>query len=170
MQVRLRRGAEKPIDIFNVHSPASRRFPLTATVRSHVLSWLYDYAGPRTIIGGDLNSSLPSLDAKWRHLGVDYHYEDGYYHGDVTCTIGLRASSLPCSIVLASKAHRMCLLTVKNEATKEGMARAHTLAGASRPPSSASPGEKPEEACAEKPPSARKAVALPLHRIKASEC
>ena len=55
-------SVDKPIDLYNVHSPASKKHPLVPTVRQDILTWFLPNARPRAIIGGDFNSSLPSLD------------------------------------------------------------------------------------------------------------
>ena len=53
LQVVVKGSAGKPIDIYNVHSPASRERPLVLTAREHVLQWFARNAGTQTLIGGD---------------------------------------------------------------------------------------------------------------------
>ena len=55
-------SVDNPIDLYNVHSPASKKHPLVPTVRQDILTWFLPNARPRAIIGEDFNSSLPSLD------------------------------------------------------------------------------------------------------------
>ena len=62
LQVALKDSVAKPIDIYNVHSPASKKHPLIATVRQDILKWFRLNVKSCALIGGDLNSSLPSLD------------------------------------------------------------------------------------------------------------
>ena len=122
VRVKVRGSSEKPIDIFNVHSPASKEYPLDSTVRSHVLRWLYDHAGPCTIIGGDLNTSLYSLDGEWKDSRIAYHYTADHKRGDIICTLGLKAVSVKCDIEQATSAHRLCLVMVDEEATDKSNA------------------------------------------------
>ena len=117
LQVVVKGSAGKPIDIYNVHSPASRERPLVLTVREHVLQWFARNAGTQALIGGDLNSSLPSLDAGFKHYSeFHYCYEAGHFHGDLVIAKGLDAVSTPCEVTSTSKAHKMVVVMVTMEA------------------------------------------------------
>ena len=117
LQVVVKGSAGKPIDIYNVHSPASRERPLVLTVREHVLQWFARNAGTQALIGGDLNSSLPSLDAGFKHYPeFHYCYEAGHLHGDLVIAKGLDAVSTPCEVTSTSKAHKMVVVMVTMEA------------------------------------------------------
>ena len=84
-------------------------------MRGDILRWFVDNAGTRALIGGDLNSSLASLDAGFQHQDdVHYCYEHDCFHGDVMIAKGLpSAESMACDIVSTSKAHRMCIVQVR---------------------------------------------------------
>ena len=117
LQVVVKGSAGKPIDIYNVHSPASRERRLVLTVREHVLQWFARNAGTQALIGGDLNSSLPSLDAGFKHYPeFHYCYEAGHLHGDLVIAKGLDAVSTPCEVTSTSKAHKMVVVMVTMEA------------------------------------------------------
>ena len=116
LRVRMKDSAAKPIDLYNVHSPSSKRHPLTASVRADILLWFAVNAGNRALIGGDLNSSKPSLDAGFKHLrDVHYCYEENHHHGDLVVAKGTAAESTECLIDSTSDAHRMCVVLVPLE-------------------------------------------------------
>ena len=115
VQVSFRNSAEKPIDLFNVHAPSSKKRPLPAFVRAQMLEWFVEHSGDRALIGGDLNSSLLTLDAGF-HADPDIHYcyEENHKHGDVVVAKGLAtAESVACDISATSDAHRMCVVRVE---------------------------------------------------------
>jgi len=117
LQVVVKGSAGKPIDIYNVHSPDSGERPLVLTAREHVLQWFARNAGTQALIGGDLNSSLPSLDAGFKHYPeFHYCYEAGHLHGDLVIAKGLDAVSTPCEVTSTSKAHKMVVVMVTMEA------------------------------------------------------
>ena len=102
------------INIFNVHSPASNRRPLSPRVREHVLRWSVMNAGSRAVIGGDLNSSKQSLDDGFKHEhDIRYCHEADHLHGDLVIAKGLDADSMTCDIGSTSTVHRMCIVQVK---------------------------------------------------------
>ena len=82
-------------------------------MRKDILNWFLLNAGPRFIIGGDLNSSLQSLDDV---LKVDnsfrYLYEPGHMHGDVAIVKNLEAESMPCEVISTSKVHKMVVVII----------------------------------------------------------
>ena len=49
-------SVDKPIDLYNCHSPSSKKHPLISTVRKDILSWFLHNTGSQALIGGDLNS------------------------------------------------------------------------------------------------------------------
>ena len=113
LQVVLKDSVAKPIDIYNVHSPASKKHSLIPTVRRDILKWFRLNVKSCALIGGDLNSSLPSLDDVFKHdPKIHYCYEAGHLHGDLAIAKGLVADSMPCEIRSTSKAHRMVVVTV----------------------------------------------------------
>ena len=103
--------AYEPIDVYNLHSPASKTCPLTSTVREQILRWLFINAGRRALVGGDLNTSLFSLET---YLGKAWHlyFQPKHKHGDVSCGKGITAQSMPCTIDSTSKDHSMCIVHV----------------------------------------------------------
>lgn len=108
----------KPIDLYNVHSPASRKRPLTATVRQRVLQWFLRNVGEASIIGGDSNPNKNSLDDVLRaDSEIQYHYEDGHMHGDLVSMKVLQVESMPCEVTSTSKAHKMVVVMVTLQAT-----------------------------------------------------
>ena len=117
VQVQIKNSAAKPIDLFNVHSPASTKRPLPAFVREQILKWFLEHAGHTALIGGDLNSSLPSLDAVFKaDRAFQYCYEENHKHGDVVVAKGLpTAESMSCDITSTSDAHTMCVVHVELE-------------------------------------------------------
>ena len=117
LQVVVKGSAGKPIDIYFVHSPASRERRLVLTVREHVLQWFARNAGTQALIGGDLNSSLPSLDAGSKHQKAFFYlYEAGHLHGDLVTAKGIDAESTPCEVISTSEAHKMVVVMVTMEA------------------------------------------------------
>ena len=109
-------SAAKPIDIINLHSPASAKHPLIPTVREHILQWLIDNTSSGTIIGGDLNSSPMSLDNGLKKArDFRYLFEPNYKHGDIMLVRGLNAESTACDVGSTSDAHKMCCAMVKQE-------------------------------------------------------
>ena len=102
-----------PIDVWNCHLPSSRRPPLTATVRQHILQYFAIHSGPRALIAGDLNSSLYSVDAELRQKqNFHYCYEPAHYPGDIVIARGVGARSVPCDVNSASDIHRMCVMAL----------------------------------------------------------
>ena len=122
VQVFLKGSVGKPIDLYNCHSPSSRKHPLTATVRQNILQWFLQNMGPQAIIGGDLNSSLQSLDDAFKgEPSIHYCYEAGHLHGDLAIVKGLQAESMPCEVMSTSLAHKMVvvMLTMKPAKTDQ---------------------------------------------------
>ena len=74
---------DKPINVFNCHSPSSKKHPMNPTVRKEILQWLREHAGARAIIGGVLNSTLMALDSELKEdPDIHYLYEEDHWHGD----------------------------------------------------------------------------------------
>ena len=116
LQVSLRTSAGKLINVYNVHSPGSNKHPLTPTVRADILEWFATNAAKPALIGGDLKSSLPSLDAGFKNYGdIHYCYEKNHLQGDVVIAKGLEAQSMPCEVMLTSKLHKMCVVMAAME-------------------------------------------------------
>ena len=116
LKVQFKYSADKPIDLWNCHSPSSSLRPLTFTVRQHVLQYFGRFAGPMALIGGDLNSSRHSLDAELKeYSGFRYLYESDHKHGDIMIARGVDADSVPCDVDSASDAHRMCVCMVRGK-------------------------------------------------------
>ena len=108
LEVCLKDSAGKPINVYNVHAPDSNKLPLTSTARTHLLEWFATNAAKPALIGGDLKSSLPSLDAGFKNYGdIHYCYEKNHLQGDVVIAKGLEAQSMPCEVMLTSKLHKM---------------------------------------------------------------
>ena len=57
LEIMRRDSADKPIQVFNVHCPASGAKPYGNQVREDVLNWLKQHA-KKTVIGGDLNLNV----------------------------------------------------------------------------------------------------------------
>ena len=110
LKARLKDSAEKPIDLFNLHSPASKKKPLIPTIRKQILEWLRANSGNRAFFGGDLNESRSSLDAFFTTCpDISYLYEKSHKHGDLVIAKGLpRAESAACAANATSDAHQMC--------------------------------------------------------------
>ena len=105
---------EKPVKIFNVHSPSSKKHPLTPTVRKEILQWLLEHVGDRALIGGDLNSSRMALDTQFqKDPGLFYLCEEDHLHGDVMIAKGVQATSMACNVSSTSKSHEMCMVMVQ---------------------------------------------------------
>ena len=105
---------EKPVKIFNVHSPSSKHHPLIPTVRKEILQWLLEHVGDRALIGGDLKSSRMALDDQFQNdPGLFYLCEEDHLHGDVMIAKGVQATSVACNVSSTSKAHEMCMVMVQ---------------------------------------------------------
>ena len=127
LQVVMNDSAAKPIDIFSVHSPASMKHPLTPTVHEHFLHWFATNAGSRALIGGDLNSSRPRLDAGFKnHRDIHYCNEPNHLHGDLVIAKGLDADSMECDVQSTSIARKMCVVIVQVEVAASAGKRAKT--------------------------------------------
>ena len=134
LQVKVKDSAANPIDIFNVHSPASSKRPLNATVREQILTWFRTNMSSQTLIGGDLNSSKFSLDAVLKRSGVHYLFEVNAKHGDLVVCKGLHAESLACEISRTSDAHKMCVVMVTQKlAAKPAQQQSSSAASAAHP-------------------------------------
>ena len=113
LKVQIRDSAEMPIDVWNCHSPSSKRYPFSRMVRQHILQYFAINSGPRALIAGDLNSRLDSLIAEFgRYPGFHYCYEPTHQHGDIMIARGVSAHSVPCDVNSASDAHRMCVIAL----------------------------------------------------------
>ena len=84
LQVVIKGSAAKPIDIYNVHSPSSKKHVLTPTVRKNILEWFANNVGTKALIGGDLNAD--GIDANSIELIVtdptkspNFYYVSVYY-------------------------------------------------------------------------------------------
>ena len=103
--------AYKPVEVYNLHSPSSFNRPLTPGVREQILRWISVNTAPRALVGGDLNTSVFSLEnklgKKWR-----YYFQLNHKHGDLSCGKGIVAESMPCLIDSTSKDHTMCIVRV----------------------------------------------------------
>ena len=53
---------DKVVELWNVHAPASKKYPYDAEARSQVCELLQKKDSPRVIWGGDFNQSLVALD------------------------------------------------------------------------------------------------------------
>ena len=51
LRVTLKGSAAKPIDLYIMHSPGSKKHVLNATVRTEIIQWFADHAGNRALIG-----------------------------------------------------------------------------------------------------------------------
>ena len=112
----MRGSAGKPINIFNVLSPGSPKYPLEAPVREDILRWFVNNAGGRALIGGDMNSSKQSLDDGFKHQDdITYCHEENHLHGDLVVAKGLHAESMTCDVMSTSETHRMCVVQVEME-------------------------------------------------------
>ena len=120
MQVQFRDSAEKPIDLFSIHSPSSGKRSLGALVREQILEWFCKNAGSRALIGGDLNSSKLCLDITFKKCrDIGYCYEEDHKHGDLVVAKGLKAAtSVPCEAQATSDAHKMCIVMLKIESAR----------------------------------------------------
>ena len=113
LRVAMKGSAAKPIDLFNVNSPASKKHPLNTTRRAEIFQWFANNAGSRALIGGDLNSSRHNLDAAFGRLpDIHYCYEEDHRLGDLVVAKGVPAESTACNIESTSDAHRMCIVSV----------------------------------------------------------
>ena len=114
LQVRVRDCAAEPIDIFNVHSPDSKKRPLSSRTRDDIVKWLVEHISNQTVIGGDLNCCRYTLAGGFECCPrVRFLYEEGHKHGDVILSCGLDAESVPCEVQSTSDAHKMCVAAVK---------------------------------------------------------
>ena len=112
--VSFKNSAAKPIALYNVHSPTSKKHHLTAFAREQILDWFGRLPTDRTLIGGDLNMSRHSLQAHLRNYAdFQYCFEAGHKHGDLVLAKGMDdAESVACDISTTSDAHRMCVVQV----------------------------------------------------------
>ena len=103
--------AYKPIDVYNLHSPSSANRPLTAGIREQILRWMFVNTAERALVGGDLNTSVFSLEYQ---LGKawQFYFQPNHKHGDLSCGKGIAAASVPCFIDSTSKDHTMCIVHV----------------------------------------------------------
>ena len=106
-------SAFKPMDVFNVHSPASKDKPLGAQVRDAVTNWFRRRSGPNAMIGGDLNMSPFSLECAF---DISSKSSEGYKlamekergHGDIAVLKNMPgATSVPTFVTSTSKTHFM---------------------------------------------------------------
>ena len=76
--------AYKPIDVYNLHSPLSTNRPLTAGIREQILRWISVNTAERALVGGDLNTSVFSLEYQ---LGSAWHFyfQPNHRHCDLSC-------------------------------------------------------------------------------------
>ena len=97
---------------YGIYDSAARH--ATASLREQILHWLFVNTGRRALVGGNLNTSVFSLEAQ---LGVawDCYFQPEHKHGDVSLGKRLRAESVPCDIMSTSGEHRMCLVHVTME-------------------------------------------------------
>ena len=114
LSIAFKDSADKPINIFNCHSPSSTNRPLNPTVRKQILRWFLEHVGDRALIGGDLNSSRMALDDQLKKdPGIFYLYEEDHWHGDIIIAKGVQATSVACNVSSTSKSHHMCMATVQ---------------------------------------------------------
>ena len=52
----------KPVELWNVHCPASARYPYGPLARTEVCQFLQNKSGRRVIWGGDINQSMQALE------------------------------------------------------------------------------------------------------------
>ena len=118
VEVALKGNAAKPIVLYNVHSPASKKHPLGPAVREQIMDWFGQRRTERALIGGDLNMSPISLHEHLdRYRDFSYCFEENHEHGDVVLAKKLpEAESLACAINRTSDTHRMCVVTVPRAA------------------------------------------------------
>ena len=108
-------SAVKPVELWNVHAPASKIHPYGPLAREQSCSFLQQKARPRAIWGGDINQSMYSLNVykdsshPWTPLAPG-----NSKHGDVVCTRDIDADILHIEIG-------------KGEA--EGVSDAHVMVG-----------------------------------------
>ena len=81
-------NVEKPVyavELWNVHCPASSKYPYSSDARARVLEFLQTHAGPRAIYGTDLNQSLWKLSQQpWK-----VRQPENGKHGDIVCWRGV---------------------------------------------------------------------------------
>ena len=112
LQITLRGAtAYKPIEVYNLHSPSSTNRALRAGIREQSLRWMFVNTAERALVGGDLNTSVFSLECQ---LGKawQYYFQPNHKHGDLSCGKGIVAESVPCFIDSTSKDHTMCIVHV----------------------------------------------------------
>ena len=123
LSIALKDSADKPINVFNVHSPATKEHPMPPTVRKEILEWLLNQAGDRAVIGGDLNCNIVHMNAEFQgNRGFRYHYEANHWNGDIVVSRGVEATSLACDVCAEAlhrtsfnfKGHRMCIVMVQS--------------------------------------------------------
>ena len=153
LRVQLKDSAAKPIDLFNVHSPSSRKRPLNATVRQQILAWICENGGSRALFGGDLNSSKPSLETGFKNRrDITYCYEEDHKHSDLVIAKGLpAATSVACDAQATSNAHRMYAVMLKCAMHPPSCAAwpVEASASAAKPAETSAGAEKAADATAE---------------------
>ena len=95
LEIIRRDSADKPIQVFNVHCPASGQRPYGTQVREDVANWLKNKA-KLGVIGGDLNFNVVNLKTQFKTQNVNgvhdntspYNilFEDYKKHGDIAIT------------------------------------------------------------------------------------
>ena len=108
LKVQIKDSAEMPIDVWNCHSSSSR-YCRNVRQRQHILLYLAINSGPRALIAGDFNSSLPLLS---RYPSFHYCCQPAHQHGDIVIARGVSAHSVPCDVNSAGDAHRMCVIAL----------------------------------------------------------
>ena len=145
--VQFRNSAGKPIALYNVHSPASKKHPLGSYPREQIMNWFGELTSERTLIGGDLNMSEHSLHEHLKkYSDTHFLFEDGHKHGDVVLVKGYDgAESVACDISSTTDAHRMCVMSVPRIPNREALPSPAAPHSAAKPAGGAS-GEASEDA------------------------
>ena len=118
LRVTLKGSAAKPIDLYNVHSPTSKKHGLKPTVRTDIIQWFADHTENRSLIGGDMSSNLISLDVVLSpHGDFAYCYEANHKHDDLVISKGIHAESIACERQKTSDTHRKCIVIVPLDPT-----------------------------------------------------
>ena len=118
LEIQGHNSAAKPIQVFNVHCPASKKHPYGSHVRKDVAEWLQKNTRGPAVIGGDINHSVFSLKEHFKTENVNgvvdttspYNilHEEYKKHGDIAITKDMpEALSMPSKVNETSIDHFM---------------------------------------------------------------
>ena len=89
----------KPVELWNIHSPASNKHPYGPLAREQVCEFCQRHGGERVIWGGDLNQSHNALEKfKAQNNPWRVHEPGNAKHGDIALSRGVCVDLMHCCI------------------------------------------------------------------------